>query len=111
MKRIPPPETLEEHVRKDIRTWFVRTYPHAKINMQNHWEDCRDYYLMQGDAGNQLDWGACFRRWLRRGQTPRQPYQEPRRGSSERPQESRDLKGSEMIPVTDIFKDLSKKKN
>jgi len=95
--RQPPPDELPDDTRKAIRTWFEKTYPRAKINMQEHWEDCRDYYLMQGESGNQLNWGACFRRWLRRGQTPKHPYQEARRGSAERPQQSR-----ESFAATDL---------
>lgn len=110
MQRIPPPDSLSPDERKKVRDWFEATYPKSKINMQHVWDDCRDYYLMQGDAGNQFNWEACFRRWLRRGQTPKTKYQEAARGSSERPQEYREHKKSDLDAVASIFKSIEKKK-
>ena len=64
--RTPPPVKLEKDDQLAIIAWCLNRHPKLRPQLLDLWDDCRDYYLMQGDRGEQLNWPACFRRWVRR---------------------------------------------
>lgn len=93
-KRVAPPLVLTEDERAFISGWVRARYPKLHRRLPELWGDCRDFYIMKGEEGYQLEdggWAACFRRWIRREAQPNrhQQYVEATRGSSERPQELR----------------------
>ncbi len=65
-ERTPPPLKLEKEDQLEIIAWCKKRYPKLRPQLRDLWDDCRDYYLMQGENGNQINWPACFRRWVRR---------------------------------------------
>ncbi len=73
-RRVPPPERLSEEERKQIGAWCHHRYRHLYKRLPELWDDCRDYYIMRGEAGYQIQnggWAACFRRWVRNEAEPR----------------------------------------
>lgn len=80
--RTPPPVKLEKDDQLEIIAWCKRRYPKLRPQLRDLWDDCRDYYLMQGDKGDQINWPACFRRWVRRtakGPPAKEPYPQEHR--------------------------------
>ncbi len=105
-ERTPPPIKLTYDEKQEILDWTKASYPKQVKNLAELWEDMRDYYLMQGQRGLQLNWPACFRRWIRRahkGPTRREP--EPY------PQEPRSHKKAELQLVRNIIEETKDKAN
>jgi hypothetical protein len=97
-ERTPPPEKLETDEQYKLIEWCLKTYPKQRPKLRELWDDCRDHYLMQGQAGWQIDWSACFRRWIRRAHHgPRERKPEPY------PQEHRTHKKAELKLVRNII--------
>lgn len=100
MRKTPPPEFLTIEERGNVGKWCWAKHRKLHSQLEELWDDCRDYYLMQGERGEQLNWEACFRRWVRRQS---KGYQEPRRGSHERPQEHRKFEKTDLAVVKSIL--------
>ena len=92
---------------EQISDWTQYKYPHLTTQLEELWEDCRDYYIMQGPTGRQYNWNATFRRWIRRAA---QPYIPPRRGTHERPQQHRHHSKAELASVGSLLNDVKKSK-
>ena len=99
-KRTPPPKKMTPDEQKEMVQWCKSEYPQLRPKLRELWGDMRDYYLMQGEAGNQINWPACFRRWVRRAAKPYVPAQ---RGSYEMPAEHKAPGKKELAIVRSIL--------
>lgn len=106
MQLTDPPWLLPMYDQEQIAAWTQYHYPHLVTQLEELWEDCRDYYILQGPNGRQYNWNACFRRWIRRAS---KPYRPPERGSYERPQQQREHTQAQLSKVGKVLRDAKKK--
>ncbi len=106
-QRVPPPLQLTEEERNQIGPWCKKEYPRIFPQIDELWNDCRDYYIMRGERGYQFKnggWAACFRRWIRNEANP----DRMRRYQDTMPYEKRDrVQGSDLKTVLHIIKGAS----
>lgn len=98
-KRTPPPDKLTPEEQAAIVAWCRESYPKLRPKLRELWEDCKDFYLMRGEEGDQINWPATFRRWIRRADMG-----PPKRWAEPYPQEPRTHKKADLRLVRDIFK-------